>query len=479
MSLDQKSIGRKDIGQKDVDKVSSDKVTSDENLTFVKSLEQVTHFLKSPILYKNLLILVRKFVIGLDFSAGTDMTVNHEALVSRLEQMGPSDKVIYVSNYAVMDSLSHKCGPQLIMSKKRTYSEAYPDFGFTFIVNNGEHLPQCVICTKTLGNGSMKPFQLKQHLQGCPPPQLQNNDREYFKLKQNYLKKTRLDSTGKFRQQTDAIVTVSYEVSYKIVREKKPHRIGETLLLIFVLYTTEKGIAEEFFLCKPLQTTTKSQDMMDLINDFFEDCNISWDSLVGVCTTGALAMLGSRSAFVTLVKQKNPAVESTHCLIHIKVVNFIKGSALNTRLFHRLCEAMEPDPESLLFHTQVRELTKGHMLQRVLELFDELVAFHRAQKNIELLEVFEGEFFCVRLSYLSDIYSALKELNRKLQGKGTNVLFQLYKMRVFVAKLELWKKRAESGSFSSFLAPNECVGDMEDSMPNPIAENIKQHLEGL
>ena len=455
------------------------------------------------------------------------------------------------------------------MSKKRTYSEAYLDFGFTFVVNNGEHLPQCVICTKTLGNGSMKPFQLKQHLQGCHP-ELQNKDREYFKLKQNYLKKTRLDSTGTFRQQTDAIVKASYEVSYKIAREKKPHTIGETLvkpcmlqcvklvlgeaahnkmtqislsnntirsrindmaesiknqvvqkvrgsqffsiqldestdvanlsqLLVFVRYTTEKGIAEEFLFCKPLQTTTKAQDVMDLINDFFEDSNISWESLVGVCTDGAPAMLGCRSGFVTLVKQKNPAVESTHCLIHkealasrtlpknfkqhletvIKVVNFIKGSALNTRLFRRLCEGMEADHESLLFHTQVRWLSKGNMLQRVLELFDEVVAFLRAQENVVLLEALEGEFFRVRLSYLSDIFSALNELNRKLQGKGTNILFQSDKIRAFVAKLELWKKRAGSGSFTSFLALNECVEDMEDGLPDPIAEDIKQHLEGL
>ncbi|XP_076032510.1 protein FAM200C-like [Oratosquilla oratoria] len=249
----------------------------------------------------------------------------------------------------------------------------------------------------------------------------------------------------------------------------------------------------------PHTTTTKAQDVMGLINDFFEDSNFSWESLVGVCTDGALAMLGSRSWFVMLVKQKNPAVESTHCLIHkevlasrtlpknfkqhletvINVVNFIKGSALNTRLFRRLCEGMEADHESLLFHTQVRWLSKRNMLQRVLELFDEVVAFLRAQENVVLLEALEGEFFRVRLSYLSDIFSALNELNRKLQGKGTNILFQSDKIRAFVAKLELWKKRAGSGSFSSFLALNECVEDMEDGLLDPIAEDIKQHLEGL
>ncbi|XP_068207496.1 protein FAM200C-like [Palaemon carinicauda] len=213
-------------------------------------------------------------------------------------------------------------------------------------------------------------------------------------------------------------------------------------LLVFVRYTTEKGIAEELLFCNPLQTTAKSQDVMDLINDFFEDTNITWESLVGVCMDGDPTMLGSRSGFITLIQQKNPAVESTHYLIYkevlasrtipknfkqhletvIKVFNFIKGSALNTQLFCRLYEGMEADHESLLFHTQ---------------------------------------------------------LNRKLQGKGTNIFFQSDKIRAFVAKLELWKKRAGSGSFSSLLTLNKCVEDMEDGLPDPIAEDIKQHLEGL
>ena len=90
-------------------------------------------------------------------------------------------------------------------------------------------------------------------------------------------------------------------------------------------------------------------------------------------------MLGSRFGFVTKIKQKCPSAVRTHCVIHreafaartlpfelmnslnsvVKMVNFIKGRALNTRLFARICHAIGPDHEGLLFHTNVRWLSKG------------------------------------------------------------------------------------------------------------------------
>ena len=74
-------------------------------------------------------------------------------------------------------------------------------------------------------------------------------------------------------------------------------------------------------------------------------------------------MLGSRSGWVALVKQKQTSVRETHCIIHretlasntlpknfqanlvviINIVNYVKGSVLNTRLFRELCKDMTPN----------------------------------------------------------------------------------------------------------------------------------------
>ena len=75
--------------------------------------------------------------------------------------------------------------------------------------------------------------------------------------------------------------------------------------MVFVRYLEGNNIQDDLLFCRPLATTTKAGDVMELISAFFEKEGLKWDKLVGVCTDGAPAMLGSRSGFVTLVKQKN------------------------------------------------------------------------------------------------------------------------------------------------------------------------------
>ena len=53
--------------------------------------------------------------------------------------------------------------------KKRKYSEAYLKFGFTFTINIGLHIPESVLCQKSLGNDLMKPSLLTRHLERAHP----------------------------------------------------------------------------------------------------------------------------------------------------------------------------------------------------------------------------------------------------------------------------------------------------------------------
>ena len=126
-------------------------------------------------------------------------------------------------------------------------------------------------------------------------------------------------------------------------------------------------------------------------------------------------MIGANSGLVSLVKQKNSAIQGTHFIIHkaslvlktipkrlhkhlsfvIKVVNYVKSSALNIRIFSKLCKYMDADHTKLLYHTHVRWLSKGNMLSCVFELRDE-VRLHLVakQKMIYCWHLVEINFTC-------------------------------------------------------------------------------------
>ena len=99
-------------------------------------------------------------------------------------------------------------------------------------------------------------------------------------------------------------------------------------------------------------------------------------------------MLGHRSGFLVLVKAVVPDIIIIHCVLHrsalaskrlsevikevlstaVKAVNFIRGKALQHRLFKAFCEEVRANYSILLLHTEVRWLSRGRVLNRVVEL---------------------------------------------------------------------------------------------------------------
>ena len=99
----------------------------------------------------------------------------------------------------------------------------------------------------------------------------------------------------------------------------------------------------------------------------------------------------------------------------ITIVNFIKASAVNAQLFARLCEDLGSDYKYLLYHTEVRWLSRGNMTRRVFELKEELFLFFR-EKNSEFEKDLESDEFLLKLAYLSDIFEPLSNMNLFFQG---------------------------------------------------------------
>ncbi|XP_063845416.1 SCAN domain-containing protein 3-like [Scylla paramamosain] len=159
----------------------------------------------------------------------------------------------------------------------------------------------------------------------------------------------------------------------------------------------------------------------------------------------------------------------------IKTVNFVEGSALNTYLFKRLCQDMDAAHETLLFHTAVRWLSKGNVVQSVFELREEISLFLRIQNKQDLLSAWSADSFEIRLGYLVDIFRQLNTLNLELQGKGSLIIDSVDKVKAFIRKMENWRHKVGMGNLAMLKTVSEIVEECDAATQNLIT----QHLEAL
>jgi len=165
-------------------------------------------------------------------------------------------------------------------------------------------------------------------------------------------------------------------------------------------------------------------------------------------------MVGSIKGFITFAKNKNPNITSTHCFLHreslisktlpitlkpildqvVNMVNYIKSRPLKTRLFKKMCASMDAQHENLLLHSEVRWLSRDKVLNRVLELKDELLMFFQNEKNDTFNNFLTNEIWCTKLAYLADIFNYLNTVNTSMQGKNENILTSTDKLSAFQKK---------------------------------------------
>lgn len=459
------------------------------------------------------------------------------------------------------------------MSKKRTYSESYLQFGFTSIEQNGIVIPQCVICHKTLGNDSMKPSLLTRHLEKVHPEFI-NKDLDFFKYKETVLKKQRLDSGGRIFQQNNAALKASYEVSLLIAKQKKPYTIGEDLvlpaaktmircvlrdecakklntislsnstvqrrieemsvdilqqviceicksevgfsiqldestditncaqLLVFARYVGKEGIKEELLMNSALEATTRGEDVFKIVNSFFNQHGLKWEYLKGCTTDGAPAMLGRRSGFKARVLEVAPHAKFMHCMIHrfalacrvlpgelsnvlslvVKMINHVKHSPLNSRLFKLICDDIGANHSVLLFHSNVRWLSRGNVTKRVYELRRELLEFFQHSNKQEVFVTsLKDDIFLLNLAYLVDIFEAMNTLNQSIQGKDATICEFVPKLKAFIEKLRMWRGNIQSGTLAMFSTVTEFLNEKQQSETDIllIKKLITDHLMKL
>ncbi|KAF2345701.1 hypothetical protein FHG87_023543 [Trinorchestia longiramus] len=112
------------------------------------------------------------------------------------------------------------------------------------------------------------------------------------------------------------------------------------------------SIKEKFLFCRLLITTTRAQNIITGIKDFFIAQDFAdWSKNIGsIYTDGAQAMLENKSGFASFVKTLHKSLKDMSTAI--QVVNFIQARPTNRRLNEVLCQDIGSLHNVLLYYTE-------------------------------------------------------------------------------------------------------------------------------
>jgi hypothetical protein len=92
--------------------------------------------------------------------------------------------------------------------------------------------------------------------------------------------------------------------------------------------------------------------------------------------------------------------------------------------------------------------------------------------------LFHNENWLCNLSYLTDIFEKLNELNTSLQGENANIFLLHDKITVYVTKISIWKQKVVNGNTDMFPWTNDF--NEEDELGLAVIKNvILSHLATL
>ena len=272
-------------------------------------------------------------------------------------------------------------------------------------------------------------------------------------------------------------------------------------LLVYARYIFENNVKVQYLFSEPLSTTCRGEDVFQIVKDFFEKHALDWKQLVRICTDGAPSMIGYRSGFKGLITSVAPHVSFTHCVIHrfalamktlpsglqevlqdvVKIVNHISANATTSRLFAAFCKEVGSDFKVLLLHTEVRWLSRGQILNRLLQLREKAAIFlenERSAKGVNMHNEMNSNDFLPKVAYLGDFFSEVNSLNLTLQG-GRQWLHTTHdKVAAFKRKVELFERLTEKGDTSMFTNLIMFL-QSKPNMKCNFTQDISSHLNAI
>ncbi|KAJ8878276.1 hypothetical protein PR048_018853 [Dryococelus australis] len=158
---------------------------------------------------------------------------------------------------------------------------------------------------------------------------------------------------------------------------------------------TYKAIRRIFFFCRLLPTNSSESEILNTLVEFFSSNEIPWENSAYQCSDGAKTMAGHNAGATSKIKSKANKYSICDWVLHrhalpsrklpselmvvlndaIQIINYIKSRPLKSRLFKVICEDMGSHHQPLKRHTEVRWLSRGKRLIRLMELSADVAAF--------------------------------------------------------------------------------------------------------
>ncbi|XP_069461251.1 general transcription factor II-I repeat domain-containing protein 2-like [Ambystoma mexicanum] len=240
-------------------------------------------------------------------------------------------------------------------------------------------------------------------------------------------------------------------------------------LLIFIRGTNDNfEVTEELAALQSIKGTTTGEDIYEKVCQTLNGLELDWAKLASVTTDGAPSMVGSKKGVIARINQEMDKHNysqpiAIHCLIHqqalcskslkfdsvmtivVSCVNFIRAHALKHRQFQEFLSELNADYGDVLYHTEVRWLSRGRVLKRFYDLLPQITAF-LLSKNKEVPELNDAEWKW-HLAFLTDVTELLNSFNVQLQGKGKLICDMQSHVKAFEVKLGLLIKQVKEENF--------------------------------
>lgn len=255
-------------------------------------------------------------------------------------------------------------------------------------------------------------------------------------------------------------------------------------------------ITEELCALQSMKGTTTAENIFMMVSESLSKLNLSWNKIRSVTTDGARNMVGSKSGVVARIKEKILEVDAEplmqfHCIIHqqalcskilrfenvmsvvVSCVNFIRHHGLQHRQFQSFLSEIEAEYGDVLYHAEVRWLSRGKVLKRFFALRQEIDIFLTEKGKCQ--EVFSDPEWIWDLAFLCDITEHLNVLNLRMQGKGKLVSEMYGEVRSFEGKIKMFVKQISDGNFTHF----PCCKELSFSKDCKSQMSVERYSEGL